>query len=78
MAYNIYQDIIANTSNNCAIEDKIDFNAYYNGEIEIDECFRRFMERYSYKRITNLLDIYTDEGSFKLWLNSLGYRRYYG
>ena len=75
MAYNIYADIIANTSQNKAIEDQRDFNEYYNGVIDLQECFNRFITRYSYKRVTSLLDIYTDTGSFKLWLNSLGYRR---
>ena len=77
MAYNIYTEIIANTSQAKAIEDQKDFNLYYKGDINLDECFNRFMERYSYKRITKLLDIYADQTSFKLWLESLGYRREY-
>lgn len=75
MAYNIYQDIIANTSGNEAIADKLDFNSYFYGEISLKECMKRFKERYSYKGEMRLLDIYIEENSFKEWLDSLGYRR---
>ena len=75
MAYNVYQDIIANTSDNQAKEDKEDFNSYYKGDMDIQECLSRFIDRYSYKRVTSLLDTYIDTGSFTIWLNSLGYRR---
>lgn len=76
MAYNIYAEIIANSSNNDAWLDKKDFNDYYEGKIEIEECLNKFLERYSKQKLTTLLDLYIDTRSFKEWIESLGYRRY--
>lgn len=76
MAYNIYAEIIANSSNNYAWLDKKDFNDYYEGKIEIEECLNRFLERYSSQKLTTLLDLYIDTVSFKDWIEGLGYRRY--
>ena len=76
MAYNIYAEIIANSSNNEAWLDKKDFNDYYEGKIEIEECLNKFLERYSKQKLTTLLDLYIDTRSFKEWIEGLGYRRY--
>ena len=76
MDFNIYAEIIANSSNNYAWLDKKDFNDYCEGKIEIEECLNRFLERYSSQKLTTLLDLYIDTRSFKEWIEGLGYRRY--
>lgn len=78
MAYEMFRGLLKSTS--YAIKKDIKtFQEWEDGEITLNDCFKRFMSNNGYRKYKHTNDYntpwYVDKNEFKRWLHSLGYVR---